>query len=79
MTNLDLEFDGKVFVPAQPVNLPSGYRVSISVAEQATPAIGMNTLLDLARIADELSSNPNTPSDRSVQHDHYLYGLPKKP
>ena len=79
MTNLDLEFDGRVFVPAQPVNLPPGYRVSVSVREQASPATGGNTLLDLARIADEFPSDASTPVDRAMQHDHYLYGLPKKP
>jgi len=74
MTNLDLEFDGRVFVPAQPVNLPSGYRVSISVVEQATPATGMNSLLDLARIADEVPSDLTSPADRAMQHDQYLSG-----
>ena len=33
----------------------------------------------LAKIADRFPVDPQTPRDMAAQHDHYLYGLPKKP
>lgn len=79
MLHLELEFDGRVFVPDQPVNLPQGYRVSLTVRDEPGQPPAGRSLLGLARIADEIPSDPLSPVDRSIQHDHYLYGLPKKP
>lgn len=74
MIQLELEFDGHVFVPQQPVDLPAGYRVTVWV-----PSPTENSLLDLARLADKFPPDPNAPTDRAAQHDHYLYGTPKRP
>jgi hypothetical protein len=78
MIQLELEFDGHVFVPQQPVDLPAGYKVTVSVAPAIAKAPG-KSLLDLARLAEEFPRDPNSPTDRAAQHDHYLYGTPKKP
>ena len=79
MFQVELEFDGRVFVPTEPLRLPSGYRISVTVQEDAGKYGAGHSLLELAQIADEIPSDPSTPPDRSIQHDHYLYGLPKKP
>ena len=64
-------FDGQFIVPDEPVQLPVGQalRVHIEVAE-ATPRFA-----DLLRFTSDL---PDAPADLSAQHDHYLYGVPKR-
>lgn len=75
MIQLELEFDGRVFVPRQPVDLPAGYKVMVSVAPADERAPG-KSLLDLVRLAEQFPRDPNAPTDRAAQHDHYLYGTP---
>lgn len=78
MTVLKAHFDGKVLVPTQPVDLPVGPELEI----QVTPVAGSDapTLLQrLAKLSETLPTNPEAPADGAAQHDHYLYGLPKKP
>jgi hypothetical protein len=74
-------FDGKVFVPEEPVNLPSGQPVTMYVTP-ATPSAspgGGPSEHPLDWIADNLGiDDPSLPTDGSVQHDHYLYGSPKR-
>lgn len=38
MNNVVAEFDGKVFVPCQPVNLPAGTKVSVALPGVSTGA-----------------------------------------
>jgi predicted DNA-binding antitoxin AbrB/MazE fold protein len=78
MIQLELTFDGHVFVPRQPVDLPAGYKVTVSVVPTTHDA-SEKSLLDLLRLADKFPRDPNAPTDRAAQHDHYLYGTPKRP
>lgn len=78
MTVLRAYFDGKVLVPSGPVDLPLGQEFEI----QVTPVEGaaeLTLLQRLAKLAEGLPPNPDAPIDGAAQHDHYLYGLPKKP
>ena len=65
-------FDGKVIVPDEPVEIPAGQplRVHIESANQSVPRFA-----DLLAFAADL---PDAPLDLSLQHDHYLYGTPKR-
>lgn len=65
-------FDGQFIVPDEPVQLPVGrqLRVQVEVVE-STPL----RFAELLRFASEL---PEAPPDLSAQHDHYLYGTPKR-
>jgi predicted DNA-binding antitoxin AbrB/MazE fold protein len=65
-------FDGRVFIPDEPVELPTGrrLRLRIELAEDAEPRFA--ALLDFA------ADLPGAPSDLAVQHDHYLTGAPKR-
>jgi len=56
-----------------PVHVPNGTRVEITlpVLEPATEPAG-KWMLKYAGIADDL------PADAASQHDHYLYGTPKR-
>ena len=68
-------FDGEVLRPEEPLDLQPNrwYAVTITEAgEDGTPAPGvLDDLLDLAADFD-------LPSDFAEQHDHYLYGTPKR-
>jgi len=74
------KFDGRVLVPEQPVHLPIGSVVDLRVetAEQPVHA-GSSTLADLVEFCEKLPSDPDAPVDGAAQHDHYLYGAPKRP
>jgi predicted DNA-binding antitoxin AbrB/MazE fold protein len=70
-----MTFDGEVFRPTEPVNLPPGteYDVTIHDGQAATPAHERPLLryLDLVQEVD-------LPPDFAAQHHHYLYGTPKR-
>lgn len=65
-------FDGKVIIPDEPVQLPVGQplRVRLELVETSAPRFA-----DFLRFAADL---PDAPSDLAAQHDHYLYGNPKR-
>ena len=68
---ISAHFDGKVIVPDEPLQLPVGkpLRVQLEVVDAAAP------FADLLQFAADL---PDAPPDLAAQHDHYLYGHPKK-
>jgi len=79
MTKIKARFDGHVFVPEGPVDLPVGCELEIPLP---TPPPQRQVDHPLAALADLLSrfpGNPEWPADGAAQHDHYLYGTPKKP
>ena len=91
MTAIRAIFDGKVFVPQQPVDIPVGTAANIVVQPSATPAkkseqstanasddIGELPLMGLLRMLEKLPRESNLPSDASMEVDHYLYGMPKR-
>jgi hypothetical protein len=71
-------FDGKVFVPDEPVDVPAGQPVTIQVGPDANLPSEPGTLADLADWAETLAPLPDSPGDAAAQHDHYLYGTPKR-
>jgi hypothetical protein len=70
--SLTAHFDGKVIVPDEPVQLPVGQplRVHLELAEPGVPRFA-----DFLRFEADL---PGAPPDLAAQHDHYLYGSPKR-
>lgn len=65
-------FDGKVIVPDEPVQLPIGepLRIHLEWTESNVPPFA-----DLLNFAADLT---DAPVDLAAQHDHYLYGSPKR-
>ena len=59
-----------------PMHVPDGTRVEITLLEKpAVPGAGGNALkwmLEYAGIVDDM------PADLAAEHDHYLYGTPKR-
>ena len=78
MATIKARFDGRVFVPEGPVDLPVGYELEIpldGVTGEARPGAGV---LELLAQLDQLPVNEEWPADGAAQHDHYLYGLPRR-
>lgn len=65
-------YDGEVFRPTEPVDLaPNTKGVAILHADSASDDYPLLRLAELAKDMD-------LPSDLAEQHDHYLYGTPKR-
>ncbi len=79
MITIKAKFDGKVFVPEEPIDLPVGQELEISIISPAPNPAPLTTLAKLAEIAQQFPENPDWPPDGAAQHDHYLYGTPKRP
>ena len=79
MIDFNAHFDGKVIVPEQAVDLPRDRSFVVHVETfgatdpkaESSPQSALQWLAENA-VDDEL------PSDLSAQHDHYLYGTPKR-
>ncbi len=67
-----------VAVPDGECPLPEGTKVKIT--EATAPPIRVFTLSErLLQLAAECEKTPcDLPTDLSLNHDHYLYGLPKR-
>jgi hypothetical protein len=82
MSVIRAHFDGKAFVPDEPVMVPVGTAADVLVV--AEPA-GKNSddkprrpLSELAALLDALPCDTDLPPDASINVDHYLYGHPKR-
>jgi hypothetical protein len=78
MTTLIAHFDGRVLVPEKPVALPRDCPLEVRVSPLKAGATGHRPLAALATLAGQFPANPDSPGDAAAQHDHYLYGTPKK-
>ena len=81
MATVRARFDGRVFVPDEPVDLPAGSEVEIPVPSpppKPPEAVGKPPLMELLEELEKLPANPDWPADGAMQHDHYLYGTPKR-
>jgi hypothetical protein len=71
-------FDGRVIVPDEPVTLPKNQPLELRIrVVKNGKRTRKRSALD--RIVAEAVSEDQMPSDLGYQHDHYLYGTPKKP
>jgi len=74
MVSIRAHFDGKVFVPDEPVNVLPNARVRILLMEDNGTH---RPLMDLVQAVERQPQDSTWPKDGSAQHDHYLYGTPK--
>ena len=87
MTTLKVRFDGRVLIPETPLDLPQNQILEIHLEDAAPDANGKtqqdsarkSTLEALVEISRDFPDDPDTPTDLAAQHDHYLYGTPKRP
>ncbi|KGE73308.1 antitoxin family protein [Spirochaeta lutea] len=70
---IELIYDGTVLRPVGPVNLEKGkhYRAQINADEELEPNDPWDTIAMLA-------GSVEGPEDLAREHDHYLYGIPKR-
>jgi len=70
-------YDGEVFRPEEPVDLPPNTRGYVTIADQpeeqpqVSPPRAVQRILKRSRALD-------LPADLAAQHDHYLHGTPKR-
>jgi len=79
MSTIKARFDGHVFIPEGPVDLPVGCELEIVLPEPASPKEAQAPLAALAALMEQFPENAQWPADGAAQHDHYLCGTPKKP
>jgi hypothetical protein len=81
---IKVHFDGQVFVPDEPVDLPKGESAEVTVSVNGAEVPSPNPpdeehpLRSLVEWASALPPLPDSPGDAAAQHDHYLYGSPKR-
>jgi hypothetical protein len=78
MITVKVEFDGRVFVPQTPVDLPVGTVLEIPIDWKPASPAADRPLIDLMQALDGIPPNPDWPADGAMEHDHYLYGTPRK-
>jgi hypothetical protein len=79
MKTLKVHYDGRVLVPDEPVDLPLNRPLELSVVSLGKPSEVPAALDKLAALAQEYPIRASKPGDLAAQHDHYLYGTPKRP
>jgi hypothetical protein len=79
MKTLKVHYDGTVLVPDEPVDLPLNRPLELTFVSLDKPS-GVPAALDrLAALAQKHPARFSNPADLAAQHDHYLYGTPKRP
>lgn len=76
MTRFRAHYDGRVLVPDEPIDLPVGASLDVSATAIDDDKPPLVRLLELAQ---QFPDDPDAPTDGAAQHDHYLYGTPKRP
>ncbi|HMV87286.1 MAG TPA: hypothetical protein PKC13_24275 [Blastocatellia bacterium] len=68
-------FDGQVLCPDDLLDLEPNVRYVITIAPQPETA----TRGDAWDVLEQMSGTIEAPPDWAAEHDHYLYGAPKRP
>jgi hypothetical protein len=92
MIEVKAHYDGKVIVLDEPVKLPKGRKLLVQIvvvnaikkpaSKTARKPSGKRTKKRISVfdwLAENAVADDDLPPDLGHQHDHYLYGTPKKP
>jgi len=79
MKTFKVHFDGSVLVPDEPVDLPLNRPLELNVVSLGHPSDAPAALDKLVALAENCPARASNPADLAAQHDHYLYGTPKRP
>jgi hypothetical protein len=77
MIALKGHYDGKVIVPDEPVDLPTGEPLIITLKLIRKPKKSKRKSV-LEWMEENAVADDGFPPDLAHEHDHYLYGTPKK-
>ncbi len=72
-TTLTVIFDGEVLRPDEPLDLEPNVRYVVTIQPEAE--VEKPTAWDVLR---PYIGTLDMPADWSIEHDHYLYGTPKR-
>jgi len=73
-TRVIVVFDGEVLRPEEPLNLEPNAQYIITIQPKPADAKAGNTW----DVLERLTGTVEAPPDWSTEHDHYLYGVPKR-
>jgi len=79
MKTLKVHYDGAVLVPDEPVDLPLNRPLELGVVSLENPSAAPAALDKLAALAQKTRAQGASQGDLAAQHDHYLYGMSKRP
>jgi len=69
-------FDGRAIIPGEPLDLPPNQALIVQIEPVGAREAGQESAL--AWLAANAVENDALPTDLADQHDHYLYGSPRK-
>ena len=72
---VDAIYDGESLRPQTPVNLVPNRHYSIQIDISSTEDEEQETAWD---VLESIAGTYDGPEDWSVEHDHYIYGSPKR-
>jgi hypothetical protein len=78
MIQFNAHFDGRNICPDEPVSLPENVPLRITVDETTATPVNVNGALDLFERLERDAGLIDGPVDWAAEHDHYLYGAPRK-
>jgi hypothetical protein len=79
LTTITVIFDGEVFRPETPINLERDQRYVITIKPESVPImLTPETTENSWDILEGMIGTVEAPPDWSKEHDHYLYGTPKR-
>jgi hypothetical protein len=79
MKTVKVHYDGRVLVPDEAVDLPLNRPLELTVMSLDKPSKAPAALDRLAALAQKFPIRAAKLGDLAAQHDHYLYGTPKRP
>lgn len=79
MIQFNARFDGKNILPDEPVSLPENVPLRVTVDEASATVPGdANGPLDIFDRLEAEVGLVDGPADWAAEHDHYLFGTPKR-
>lgn len=73
---LTVIYDGSAFYPEENIRLEPNTRYTIQIISQEKPQ--ETTTKNAWDLLEEMEGSYAAPEDWSSEHDHYLYGTPKR-
>ena len=74
LTTITVLFDGQVLRPEAPLDLEPNTRYVVTIRPDSTNIIAGNAW----DVLEHYAGTVDAPPDWSSEHDHYLYGAPKR-
>jgi hypothetical protein len=76
LEKLTVTYDGSVFYPEETLNLEPNTRYTIQIiSQEGGVEMAQGNAWD---VLEEMAGTYEAPEDWSSEHDHYLYGTPKR-